>query len=473
MTQTRVLAEVAIETKATELPESAYAAARKMTLDTLGCAIAGYDSGGIAACLDAARERGGRAQSTVLVHGDQLPMAEAAFVNSGMVHALDYDDVFLPASLHLMSSIFPTALAVAESVRCSGREFLAALILGVEVAARLGRACRTVYSGVQAAGFLQSTIIGGFGTTAAACRLLRLTTDQTVSAMGVYYAQNSGNRQALYDKTLTKRLQPAFAARNALWAADLARRGITGPNEAIEGDAGLVRLYYNSQSDIDPDILNGFSDRWEIENVSVKQFCSCGACHPVARAALNLAVEEDIASDDIAELAIYVGEGGNRLVGMPFEVGTDPQVNAQFCSTYSAAVGVLRRRAGLAEFTSERVREDGEVANLAERTTILTHRDDVPPVDPIPPGANAWAARPHGVFVTTHDGRTLQRWCSPYRVLAPDAMNWDSVVEKFKECVVFSGICQPERTQGVIEAVLELADASDLATLVASCMFSG
>ena len=472
MTLTRILAEIAIDTPLRELPESAYAAARKMVLDTLGCAIAGHNSDGIAACLEAARDRGGHGQATILVHGDRLPLAESAFVNGAMIHAQDYDDVHIPASLHLMSSMLPTALAAGELGGAGGRDILAAVILGVEVSGRLGRACRDLWSPVQAAGFLPSSVIGGFGATAGACRLLGLSIDETVAAMGLFYAQSSGNRQALYDKTLAKRLQPAFAARDALWATDLARRGVTGAPNAIEGDAGLVHVYLNSKESVNPDELSEQFDGWEIEHLSVKQFTSCGGCHPVAQAALDLAGEEDVAPQDIADVSIYLGEGGNRMVGMPFEMGSNPQVNAQFCATYSAAVGLLRRKAGLAEFTSERIRDDSEVSELAERVTVLTHYDSPPPDDPRPPGVNLWAARPHGVLVTLRDGKRLARWSSIVRVLDPKAMDWDAVCAKFLECTEFSGICPQDRAQRVITAVNDLVDAPGPGELLESCILN-
>lgn len=468
-TATRILAELALRTPSDTVSASARGAARKMILDTLGCAIAGYDSEGVAACLAAARDRGGREQAGVLVYGDRLPVPEAAFVNGVMIHALDYDDVHVPGSLHLMSSMLPVALAIGESTGAAGREIVDAVILGVEVSGRLGRACREHWHPVQAAGYLPSSIIGGFGATAGACRLMGLTVDQTVSAFGLFYAQASGNRQGLYDKTLTKRLQPAFAARAALWSADLAQRGITGPPNAIEGEAGLVRVVMNSRDPIDADALRQPGDRWEIQDLTVKQFTSCGGCHPIARAALDLAIEEDLDPSRIEHVAIYVGEGGNLMVGMPFELGDTPQVNAQFCSSYSAAVGLLRRRAGLAEFTSEQIRNDKAVADLAQRVEILTHHDAPPAPDPLPRGVQAWAGKPHGLFVTLRDGRRLERWCSPARVLNPDALDWDGVVAKFRECSDFSGICPPGDANRIIDAVAHLHEAADANALLAAC----
>lgn len=112
----------------------------------------------------------------------------------------------------------------------------------------------------------------------AASRLLGLAREQCVEAMGINYAQVSGNRQALLDMTLTKRLQPAFAARSAPWALGLASRGMTGPHRALEGRCGYFHAYMNG------DVPNAeeltVSKAWyELENVAVKRYPGCGACH--------------------------------------------------------------------------------------------------------------------------------------------------------------------------------------------------
>ena len=87
-------------------------------------------------------------------------------------------------------------------------------------------------------------MIGGFGATAAACRLEGCTVEQTVDAMGIWYAQASGTRQALFDRTLTKRIQPGIAARAGVFSCDLARRDFTGPQRIIgRRTASLTQIY--------------------------------------------------------------------------------------------------------------------------------------------------------------------------------------------------------------------------------------
>jgi 2-methylcitrate dehydratase PrpD len=286
-----------------------------------------------------------------------------------------------------------------------------------------------------------------------------------VHALGINYAQASGNRQALFDKTLAKRLQPAFAARSALWATGLAQCGLTGPPQALEGDAGLFRVYLDAEPP-PPDEITAATGIHAIERVSVKRFPSCGAAHAVTQAALDLASEHDLQAADIDEVAVYLGGGPNSLVGMPFRLGRNPQVNAQFSAAYGAALGLLRRRAGLAEFRDAQVRSDTAVAELAARTRLLTHMDRPPAAERIDDDWPAHVDVPHVVTVRTRDGRILQRDCTLRHVLEPGNTNWDRVVAKFRQCAAFAGV-DAAGTDALIASVAGLDELENIAGFAA------
>jgi 2-methylcitrate dehydratase PrpD len=238
---TLALSRLAIETKADDIPDQAYQAAKAAMLDALGCAFAGYDAPGVPAVVELTKHWGGRAEATVWFDGMKVPAPAATFANSVQLHAMDFDDYHGPSDSHVTSVLVPTVLAMGEVHDASGKETLAALILGAEVIGRLGRAYTSRRT---QRGFLPTSIIGGFGATAAACRLHGCSVEQTVNAMGIWYAHCSGNRQALFDRTLTKRIQPGIAAQAGVFASYLARTGFTGPKRIIGGqEASLTRIY--------------------------------------------------------------------------------------------------------------------------------------------------------------------------------------------------------------------------------------
>ena len=462
MTHTEILTDIGLSPTVDEISPAAYMAAKKMLLDTLGCALAARSCPGVPEVVEQMRYWGGKPEATVLLYGDRVPAPNAIFANSTLIHALDYDDVYIPGSLHLTSIIVPIVLATAEMSKSSGKAALAAMVMGIEVAARLGLAGR---SRRRSGAFLPSSLDGGFGAVVAAARLLGLTHEQCVDAMGINYAQVSGNRQALHDMTLAKRIQPAFAARSAMWGVALARRGVTGPRRALEGRAGLFSAYMNGDVP-DADELTAAKDWFEIENVSVKPYTSCGACHSAQAAAEILIAEERLKPEEIERVELF-GCGPGGLVGNSFVIGRNPQVDAQFSVAYGVALTLLRGPAKLRHFTDEAILADTEVADLAASTVFVDRPEDVPEeLTGGPPDFGSYTSRPHGLIVHTRDGRRLVRARSPAQTFEARTVGFDDVVPKFKDCARFSGVCDSARTDGIIEEVGALDTRSSVSGLI-------
>ncbi len=463
MTLTRMLAELALNTAPDDFPDSAWDAAETMTLDTLGCIIAGARQPGCCEVVELIRDFGGREDATVLCHGGKAPLPQAVFANSVMTHALDYDDVYVPASLHVTSVVFPTVLSTAEFVGASGKEFLTAFILGVEVSCRLGKACRSQRRGQ---GFLPTSTECIFGATAAVCRLLGLSAEQTVNAMGIAYAQASGNRQALYDMTLTKRLQPAFAARSAVWSALLAKKGLTGAYRALEGDAGFFKTYLKGDlPDADELAFNGV---WQIERLRVKQHPSCGATHPAVEAAIALAEEHDLYTADIDRVELsWGGRKNNSMVGVRFELADQPQVRAQFSAPYCVAVALVHRSRHIKHFTDDAIRADKEVLAIADKVEMVDLETPPSPV-PIPSDYNTYAALPHTVTVCLRDGTRRTKELAPAEIFPAAAPDREKVEAKFRECATFAEM-PADRADRVALQATQLRDSNDLDAILSAC----
>jgi 2-methylcitrate dehydratase PrpD len=452
-TATRVLSELAIGTPADEISPEAYHAAKRAVLDVVGVTLAAHDAPGIAPIVDQMRDWGGKPEATVWVFGDRLPGPAATFVNSTLAHALDLDDVHLPSITHITCVVVPVALAVGEAVGASGKETLAAIAMGVEVAARLAVPEKRRLKG----GFLPSSVLGGFGATAAACRLKGCTVDQTVNALGIFYAHASGNRQALLDHTLTKRIQPAIAARAGVFAAHLAQRGVTGPGRVVEGEAGLFGIYGVEKGEI-PTAADVAGKRafWEIERVSFKKFASCGASHPIIQGAIDLANEHGLKAEDIAGIELF-GVGVNSgMVGVPWDPRHPiPHVMAQFCAPYEVASAIQNRRMGPAEITNEKIRADEAVSDLAARVELKNPKQFGGEY----PGGQT-------IRIRTRDGRSLVASRDRDHVLRPDLFGDEALIGKFMENAAFSALCPPARANAIRSAVWELDACDDIARFV-------
>ena len=452
---TLALSKLAIETKADAIPEKAYRAAKTAVLDALGCAMAGYNAPGVPAVVELTKEWGGRPEATVWFHGGKVPGPAATFANSVQTHALDLDDVHMPSVTHITSIIVPVAIAMGELNNASGRQTLAAVILGIEVAGRLGRAGK---ARLAHGGFLPTSLYGGFGATAAACRLQGCSVEQTVNAMGIWYAHCSGNRQALYDRTLTKRIQPAIAARAGVFASYLARKGFTGPHRVVgQQPASLTQIYGYRRNAKPPTVAEVMAplDCYEVQLLSYKHYASCGASHMAIESARRLAEEHNLKPGDIETIEIF-GVGVNSgMTGVPWRDSRNPHVLAQFCAPYEIASVIKNRRFGAAEITNQRIAQDKDVDALARRAKLCHWKQWGGPK----PAQQA-------VRILLKDGRKLQAWCEHDEVIHPDANPYEKLVEKFKENVVFSGLVNEKQAGELVTAIEGLDKVGAIADFV-------
>jgi len=456
-TATRGLAKIAIQTKADAITPAAYEAAKRAVLDVFGVSLAGHNTPGMRPLIDQMRDWGGKPEATVWVYGGKLPSPAATFVNSTMTHALDLDDVHLPSVTHITSVIVPTAFAVGEATGASGKDVLAAIVIGVEVATRLRVPDRCNLK----AGFLPTSVYGGFGAAAAACRLKGCTVDETVQALGIFYAQASGNRQALFDRTLTKRIQPAIAARAGVLAAYLAQRGLTGPERVIEGEAGLFKIYGTEKGQIPTaEEILAKHDFFEVERISFKKYASCGASHPVIQAAIDLANQHNLKPEDVAEIELF-GVGVNSgMVGVPWDPKHPiPHVMAQFCAPYEVATAIRHRKMGPAEITNEQIRSDPAVSELASRVQLKNPKQFGGEY----PGGQT-------IRIRTKAGQTLVASRDRDAVLRPDLFTDADLARKFHDNAGFSGICDAAQSDAIIEAVKRLDTCNDVAAFLRQYM---
>jgi 2-methylcitrate dehydratase PrpD len=359
------LAEHIHRTTFETLPDAAVCATKRDILDTLGATLGGSVAPGVGELAGLVKYWGGREESSLLLIGGKVPAPQAALVNATMGHALDFDDTFDRASnIHPGTSTLAASLAIAEMQGgVSGRDFVLAVTLGLDVACRLALAARLDR------GWHRTATFGIFGATAAAGKLLGLTVQQTVDAFGIAYSQAAGNRQCIIDGALTKRFQAGQAASGAVLAALLARRGFTGAREVFAGRFGFFPMYQPEGYDLGA-ITDGLGTSFRGVEVSFKPYPSGRPNHAMLDAALELYRRLDLATADsgagIAEVLITTSpqtyqdqlspEAGKRR---PSQV-----VQAQFSIPFLVAAALVRGKVGIGEVA--RV-DDPQVVALSER----------------------------------------------------------------------------------------------------------
>ena len=346
----QTLATHVCQTTFVDLPEHAVQASKRDILDTLGAALGGSVAPGIAELASLATEWGGREESSLLLLGERVPAPQAAMVNAAMGHALDFDDTFDRAgNIHPGTSTLFASLATAERRGdISGQELLLAVTLGLDVAGRLALAA-TVDRG-----WHRTATLGIFGATAAAGKLLHLSSEQMVHAFGIAYSQAAGNRQCILDGALTKRLQAGQAASSGVFAAILAQRQFTGAREVFTGRFGFYPMYQPEGYDLSA-ITESLGEAFRGADLSFKPYPCGRPNHRILDAAialhqqLNLAASQAQANIDEVVITTNPQTYNNEFGDNPVKRRPTQVVEAQFSLPFLAATALVLGRVGIAD----------------------------------------------------------------------------------------------------------------------------
>ena len=252
-----------------DIPGDVVEKTKHLVLDTLGCALAAVDEEFTKNILDVAKSMGGTAESTVWGPGVKLPAANAALVNGTMAHGLDFDDMHRAASSHMSVVAVPTALAISEQKRLSGRRIIAAIAAGYEIGARIGLAA---LGKLLLRGWHPTAVFGTFTAATVAGKLMGLGPRQTALAMGISGSQTSGLAQWIEEGSWTKRMHPGWAAHSGIIASLLARTGYDAPRKIFEGGRGLFPAFLREGNYRLEKLTDELGKRWETRQICIKMY---------------------------------------------------------------------------------------------------------------------------------------------------------------------------------------------------------
>jgi 2-methylcitrate dehydratase PrpD len=360
-----------LETKYEAFDQETVSQAKNRIIDTIGALIGGADAPGCSMILDLVREWGGKAESTVLAHGIKAPAQNVAMVTSIMARSNDFEPAGGPEidgkkyPAHFSATNVSTAFAVAEQRGASGKELVTALILGDDLASRIGVASN-VRSSIDT-GWDTSGICNRFGATAIAGRLGMLNERQLVNAFGIVLNQLGGTMQAVYDGTHSFKLHQGLASWAGIFSAELASKGFTGAKDPLLSKFGYYNLYCREPI---PEIATMELGKKFYADSEFKLYPCCRGNHSSIECALELVQENDIEPGDINEITIIVPpERHDSFLVQPFEVGEVPQANAAFNLPYCVASALLRKSVVLEHFTEEFIREP-KIIDLINKVKI-------------------------------------------------------------------------------------------------------
>lgn len=436
-----------IETEFADPPEAALAAARTFILDSLGVGIVGSSGPWVEELIAMQRFWGEGAQARVWASDAVLPAPAAAMCNAYQIHNSEFDCVHEGAVVHATSAVLPGILAVAErDGGVSGRDLLAGLVLGVDVACHISMAAKT---GMR---FFRPATAGAFAAVAGIGKVRGFDKDTLINAFSIAYGQLCGTMQAHAEGSQLLAMQMGFNARNAVVACDMAGAGYDAPKNVLEGPYGYLRLF-ESEYDMEA-VWPQIGRTWRVTELAHKPFPTGRASHGVLEACLDIMRENTLSAGDVESVVASVPPLVHRLVGRP--VLDDMTVNyARLCAAYAAASAILRGGLGVDDFSATALRDPERLA-LARR--IAFEVDGNPDPNALTP-----------LTVTFHlrGGKTLRTrldavYGSPRKPLSRAAH-----LDKFRRnCAAAARPLTDAAVEALIGLVDDLADIEDVRLLV-------
>lgn len=425
--------------------------ARYFLVDYLAVAIRGSREES-ARCVQRMIERtGAPGCATVIGTPIRTLPAFAALANGTASHGIEQDDTHSGGSIHLGTTMYSAALALAEFLPDTPADrFLAAVVAGYEAAARVAMAVQAQQQ--YALGFHPTQTCGVFGAAITAGKLLGLTAGQTLAAVGIAGSMAAGSMEFLAEGAWTKRIHPGLAAQNGIHAAMLAAEGFTGPLHILEGRDGFLHGY--SRDPASERLASGLGESFEILHTAVKPHACCRYMQGPIDALLELMREHQVEPARIERIEVSILEAGWDIVCEPRSRKYHPEsvVDAQFSMPFGAAVAVLSGAAGLDQFTLEQVRSP-QVRRMMGKVILMK---DIRLEKNFP---REWPAR---VSIYLEDGRQYEKFVRHPKGDPENPLTWDEMATKFR--ALAGGILSAERCNEIMDRI-KTAKPADLPRL--------
>jgi 2-methylcitrate dehydratase PrpD len=443
---TRRLAEFVACTPSGDIPDDAREQARRAFLDTLGVTLAGSREDASRIAAEMVREQGGVEEASALGFGFRAPASEAALVNGTSAHALDFDDVSMSMRGHPSVPLLPAVLALGEKLGSSGRDVGDAFVLGFEIECKIGRLIGAPHYEL---GWHPTATFGTLGASAACARLLRLDPDRTRMALGIAASLASGARRNF--GSMTKPLHAGWAARNGIVAADLATRGFTADDAALEAPDGWLNAA-SGESPVDPSSIERLGEPWEVVSpgIGVKLYPCCYFTHLSIDGALSIQPQVAPHLDKVEAIHISVSPGTMMVLQKTLP---NTGLEGKFSLEYVVAAALADGEVTLRTFADEAVARPA-VRAVMERVHIT---EDGPPSSAPIGGSSV-------VTVELAGGeRIASERAEVPRGDPQNPLSWPQLADKFRDCA--KPVLPSDQIEGAITQIETLDDLRDIRQL--------
>jgi 2-methylcitrate dehydratase len=389
------MARFALSLRYENIPEPAVQIAKRLLLDSIGCALAAVKLNDIQAVYKFVQQLGGKKQASIIWYGNKTNLPSAALLNSLLIRAMDYNDVYWKQDPCHPSDIIPAALAPGEYRGVSGKELVTAIVIAYELEMRL---CLAANPGIREIGWHHASLTQ-FVAPLVAGRILGLSEDQMVSAVGIAGSSHFtlGGVVASHLTNMKNAADP-MATEAGVSAAMLAAAGYSGPPQIFEGKEGLFEVLSSVKWNRNA-LLDRLGDEFVITQCGFKAFPTEALTHQPVTATLEVMQENKITSSEVKEVLIETTKRGVDILSDEGKYHPKTKETADHSLPYCIAVAVAKGNVLPSDFEEEAL-QNKSVLEVIPRIKVVANSE----VDSLFPSVKRAI-----VTVTTKDGRAFKK----------------------------------------------------------------
>ena len=448
-TVTATMSQWAAELKFEDVSPEAVNQAKRFLLDSIGCALGGYQQHDVIIALKVLSEIAGPGKATVIGSVEKMDAVSASLANALMIRCMDYNDIYWKQDPSHPSDIFPAALACCERAGSDGRELIVGLVLGHEFEMRL---CETAFPGIRERGWHHATLTA-FVSPIVAGRMLHLSAEQIQHAIGISGSARCTLGAVTAGKlTMMKNTVDPMATQSGVLAALLAESGYTGPKHVIEGKEGLVHC-------LGPEwklncLTEGLGESWRITQCGMKAFPTEALTHTPISAVLTLVKDNDLRPDDIAKVYIRTTARSADILSDPSKYDPHTKETADHSLPYVISAAIADQQVTPAQFTPGKIMDPVIRAQLNK---IVVTAD--PEIEQAFPALQRVIAR-----IQTVDGREFSKQLDYPKGDPRNPLTDEEVEEKFE--ALAEPVMSRDTRRRAMDAIWNLEKQSSVAEIM-------
>lgn len=413
----RIISEFAVGLKYENLPEDVINEVKRFLYDSIGCAYGAVNTKDVNIIKDIYDTMGGNEEATIIGFGNKLPAVNATLINSLMIRALDFNDIYWKEDPSHPSDIIPAALSIGELVGASMKDVITAIVLAYEFEQRL---CLFAKPGIRERKWHHATLTQ-FVSPIVAGKVLGLDVDQMVNAIGINGSHNHTIGCPTAGKlTMMKNTVDPMAVQSGVFAALMAQKGFSGTEKVFEGKEGFMDAFIGwnaKEGDVNPTEMMGrdglsswswdvdaligrLGESYKILECGMKAFPTEALTHTHISCALNAMINNNLSYSDIEEVKVTAFAQAYDILFDPAKYRPESRETADHSLPYCLAAAIVDKKITTESFSDEKLNDPRifEVIDKIKGEPSQEFEKMFP------------AKQPSKVVVRTKDGKTYEEY---------------------------------------------------------------